>query len=155
MFFFQQRRRNLEATQCLWHFFLSTLSSYSFFCLESNQLVVNKAFSELASTMASWHMNSLYILLLFATANCLSFFPFSPSSSSDDNSDAAEWTQYHNQQALEAKFADIAKKCPHHTQVYSIGKSVQGRDLVVLEFSTNPGTHESCKFESVFDVLVF
>lgn len=95
--------------------------------------------------MTSWHMNSLYFLFLFSTTvNCL--FPFSSSSSSDDNSDSSEWKQYHNQQALEAKFADIAKKCPHHTQVYSIGKSVQGRDIVVIEFSTNPGTHESRKF---------
>jgi carboxypeptidase E len=96
--------------------------------------------------MASWHMNSLYFLFLFSTTvNCL--FPFSSSSSSDDNSDSSEWKEYHNQKQLEAKFAEIAKKCPHHTQVYSIGKSVQGRDLVVIEFSTNPGTHESLKPE--------
>uniref|UniRef100_A0AC35G9P4 Peptidase M14 carboxypeptidase A domain-containing protein n=1 Tax=Panagrolaimus sp. PS1159 TaxID=55785 RepID=A0AC35G9P4_9BILA len=96
--------------------------------------------------MASWHMNSLYFLFLFSTTvNCL--FPFSSSSSSDDNSGSSEWKEYHNQKQLEEKFAEIAKKCPHHTQVYSIGKSVQGRDLVVIEFSTNPGTHESLKPE--------
>uniref|UniRef100_A0A667W868 Carboxypeptidase Z n=1 Tax=Myripristis murdjan TaxID=586833 RepID=A0A667W868_9TELE len=35
-----------------------------------------------------------------------------------------------------------AAKCSHISQVYSIGRSVEGRDLLVIEFSNNPGQHE-------------
>ncbi|XP_056135887.1 carboxypeptidase Z isoform X2 [Lampris incognitus] len=35
-----------------------------------------------------------------------------------------------------------AAKCSHISQVYSIGRSVEGRDLLVIEFSGNPGQHE-------------
>lgn len=31
---------------------------------------------------------------------------------------------------------------PNITRLYSVGKSVQGRDLYVLEVSTSPGRHE-------------
>ncbi|XP_061737357.1 carboxypeptidase Z isoform X2 [Nerophis ophidion] len=35
-----------------------------------------------------------------------------------------------------------AAKCSHISQVYSIGRSTEGRDLLVIEFSNNPGQHE-------------
>ncbi|KAM6972817.1 carboxypeptidase Z isoform 2-T2 [Aplochiton taeniatus] len=35
-----------------------------------------------------------------------------------------------------------AAKCSHISQVYSIGRSTEGRDLLVIEFSGNPGQHE-------------
>lgn len=35
-----------------------------------------------------------------------------------------------------------AAKCSHISHVYSIGRSTEGRDLLVIEFSNNPGKHE-------------
>lgn len=35
-----------------------------------------------------------------------------------------------------------AAKCSHISHVYSIGRSTEGRDLLVIEFTDNPGHHE-------------
>ncbi|XP_051940886.1 carboxypeptidase Z isoform X2 [Hippocampus zosterae] len=35
-----------------------------------------------------------------------------------------------------------AAKCSHISRVYSIGRSTEGRDLLVIEFSNNPGQHD-------------
>ncbi|XP_059904228.1 carboxypeptidase Z isoform X1 [Gadus macrocephalus] len=35
-----------------------------------------------------------------------------------------------------------AAKCSHIAQVYSLGRSTEGRDLLAIEFSRNPGQHE-------------
>lgn len=38
-----------------------------------------------------------------------------------------------------------AAKCSQISHVYSIGRSTEGRDLLVIEFSKNPGQHELCE----------
>uniref|UniRef100_A0A671RTJ9 Carboxypeptidase Z n=1 Tax=Sinocyclocheilus anshuiensis TaxID=1608454 RepID=A0A671RTJ9_9TELE len=38
-------------------------------------------------------------------------------------------------------------KCPHISQTYSIGRSVEGKDLLVIEFSDNPGQHDLCEYK--------
>lgn len=38
-----------------------------------------------------------------------------------------------------------AAKCSQISHVYSIGRSTEGRDLLVIEFSNNPGQHELCE----------
>lgn len=38
-----------------------------------------------------------------------------------------------------------AAKCSHISHVYSIGRSAEGRDLLVIEFTGNPGKHELCE----------
>uniref|UniRef100_A0A2R5L4K7 Putative carboxypeptidase d n=1 Tax=Ornithodoros turicata TaxID=34597 RepID=A0A2R5L4K7_9ACAR len=50
--------------------------------------------------------------------------------------------KHHHFQEMEAIVKDIAKNYPTITRLFSIGKSVQGRDLYVLEISDNPGIHE-------------
>lgn len=47
-----------------------------------------------------------------------------------------------------------AAKCPHISQTYSIGRSVEGKDLLVIEFSSNPGQHERCELNLFFLFLV-
>lgn len=50
--------------------------------------------------------------------------------------------QYHNYEDLRAFMHFYARTYPNITRIYSIGKSVEGRDLWVLEISDNPGVHE-------------
>ena len=49
--------------------------------------------------------------------------------------------KYHNFTKLEKFLKEIHETYPKLTRLYSIGKSVQNRDLWVLEISTNPGVH--------------
>ncbi|CAG9533466.1 unnamed protein product [Cercopithifilaria johnstoni] len=58
-----------------------------------------------------------------------------------------QWSNYHNQDELETILININKRCPNYTTIYSIGKSVEGRDLLVIHFSTTPGQHQMLKPE--------
>lgn len=49
---------------------------------------------------------------------------------------------HHNHKQLTVFLKTMAKLYPNITRLYSIGKTVQGRDLWVLEISDNPGIHE-------------
>jgi len=54
---------------------------------------------------------------------------------------------YHNYTALTAFLNDVAAAYPQLTQLYSIGKSVQGRELWVLAVSSTPHVHVAGKPE--------
>ena len=54
---------------------------------------------------------------------------------------------YHDYEDLRTQMAFYAHKYPDITRLYSIGKSVNGRDLWVLEISDNPGSHETLEPE--------
>ncbi|XP_034490769.1 carboxypeptidase D isoform X2 [Drosophila innubila] len=49
--------------------------------------------------------------------------------------------EHHNFVAMESFLRNMSASYPSLTRLYSIGKSVEGRDLWVLEISTAPGTH--------------
>ncbi|XP_017565699.1 carboxypeptidase Z isoform X1 [Pygocentrus nattereri] len=49
---------------------------------------------------------------------------------------------YHSNAQMFNILKKTAAKCPHIAQTYSIGRSVEGKDLLVIEFSDNPGQHE-------------
>ncbi|XP_017067490.1 carboxypeptidase D isoform X2 [Drosophila eugracilis] len=49
--------------------------------------------------------------------------------------------EHHNFTAMESFLREISSSYPSLTRLYSIGKSVQGRDLWVLEIFATPGSH--------------
>jgi carboxypeptidase D len=61
-----------------------------------------------------------------------------------------EWSEFgtkpvfkhHNFTEMETLLKNYAKKYPDVTRLYSIGKSVRGRDLWVMEITDHPGIHE-------------
>ncbi|GFT10954.1 carboxypeptidase D [Nephila pilipes] len=50
--------------------------------------------------------------------------------------------KHHHYDSLVAILKNISLKCPEITRLYSIGRSVENRELYVLEMSDNPGVHE-------------
>ncbi|TEA38283.1 carboxypeptidase N catalytic chain [Lagenorhynchus albirostris] len=50
--------------------------------------------------------------------------------------------RHHRYDDLVRTLYKVHNECPHVTRVYSIGRSVKGRHLYVLEFSDYPGIHE-------------
>jgi carboxypeptidase D len=49
---------------------------------------------------------------------------------------------YHHYDDMKTFLAFYAHTYPNLTRLYSIGKSVNGKDLWVMEISDNPGVHE-------------
>lgn len=54
--------------------------------------------------------------------------------------------EHHNYDRLVSALNLINVNYPNITRLYTVGKSVQGRDLYVLEISTSPGRHEPGNF---------
>ena len=52
-----------------------------------------------------------------------------------------DWT-HHNFEQMTGYLQNLHRQYPKITRLYSIGKSVQGRKLWVIEISDNPGKHE-------------
>lgn len=50
--------------------------------------------------------------------------------------------KHHNYEQMKDYISKIQENCPDITRLYSIGKSVNNRELLVLEMSDNPGKHE-------------
>ncbi|XP_055343497.1 carboxypeptidase D-like [Paramacrobiotus metropolitanus] len=58
-----------------------------------------------------------------------------------------EQFKYHSYQDLLAKMNDLAGRFPGITRLYTVGQSVQGRQLLVMEISSQPNVHQPGKPE--------
>ncbi|CAJ1086168.1 carboxypeptidase Z-like [Xyrichtys novacula] len=49
---------------------------------------------------------------------------------------------YHSNAQMNDILKKVEERCPNISKTYSIGRSMEGRELLVIEFSNNPGEHE-------------
>ena len=53
--------------------------------------------------------------------------------------------KHHNYEAMQKYLNSIHRKCPNITRIYSIGKTVNNRDLTVMEITKDPGQYKPLK----------
>ena len=49
---------------------------------------------------------------------------------------------YHSNAQMNDILKKVEERCSDIARTYSIGRSMEGRELLVIEFSNNPGQHE-------------
>lgn len=56
---------------------------------------------------------------------------------------------YHSNARMNSILKETEEQCSDIARTYSIGRSMEGRELLVIEFSNNPGQHELRKYSSL------
>lgn len=65
-----------------------------------------------------------------------------------EEADASIKFSYQSNAEMLAILRATEERCPEIARTYSIGRSMEGSDLLVIEFSNNPGLHELREFLS-------
>lgn len=63
-----------------------------------------------------------------------------------EESDTAIKFSYQSNAQMISILKATEERCPEIARTYTIGGSMEGRDLLVIEFSNNPGQHELREF---------
>lgn len=66
---------------------------------------------------------------------------------------SAEDFTHHNYVKMEKVLQDLAASYPDITRLYSIGKSVEERELYVLEITKDPGKHIPGKYMYILSIM--
>lgn len=67
----------------------------------------------------------------------------------EESADAIKFT-YHSNAQMISILKKTEERCANISRTYSIGRTMEGRDLLVIEFSDNPGEHELLEPEMKF-----
>lgn len=88
---------------------------------------------------------------LIGTSQCLMFFFLAEQQlepldlmevpPSKDSATALQFT-YHSNAQMISILKKTEEQCSDIAKTYSIGRSMEGKELLVIEFSNNPGEHE-------------